>query len=100
MAEAATSFVSIACGFNAFATAIGESTIIGYIKAVPQEMFTMYTMGKAIGMFFETATLLILMMFGLHVVVFVIPFTLFLLPFIYYSSFMWIEVNRKNHAQF
>jgi len=28
-------WISIACGINIFATAVGESTLIGYIKCIP-----------------------------------------------------------------
>jgi hypothetical protein len=82
-----------------FASKLGEATIMGYLKGVPQELITSFTTGVGGSIFFAFFAQLWFMIFGLNQTHWTLLFMLATLP-TYYSSFMWIERNRIEHKQF
>jgi hypothetical protein len=91
-------FAYLSCMLHAFAQALGESTFVGYLKAVPQELIQYYSMGRGMASFFGILTTVILMEFGMSKSPWFLLLTLCLFP--YYCSFLWIDGYRVAHKQY
>jgi len=80
------------------AKSLGTATIIGYIKAVPQEMIVTFCSGMGASSFFASFTTLVFIEFGLESSGFFLALSLLIFPL--YANFMWIEQKRLEFKQF
>ena len=80
---------SFASLIQAFALIYGECTVLGFFKAIPQEMITTYSQGKMI------AELIGLVAVASGPRAMPYAFILFFLVAPYYWSFIWIDERRK-----
>ena len=85
-------FALAACLLHTFAKSIGEATVVGYIKAIPQELVVSFSTGTGVSSFFQTFTTLILMEFGIGRFAYFLLIAVLIFPL--YTCFMWIETQR------
>jgi len=88
----------ITCMVHQFSRAIGEAVIVGYLKAVPQELIIPFSSGTGVASFFSILTTLLLNEFGFANSPYCLLFVILTLP--YYLSFQWIEAYRLAHKQY
>ena len=82
-------FAFASCFLYNFSRWIGEATVMGYIKAIPQELVVPFSSGTGAACYFACITKLLLFEFGLNKAAYLLLLSLFIFP--YYSSFMWVE---------
>lgn len=89
----------IACILHQLGRATGEATVLGYMKALPQELIVPFSTGQGVAVFFELFSSLSLQELDLwnsnQIFVFL---AMLVLP--YYHLFAWIEDKRLFHKQF
>ncbi len=85
-------FALMACIINQFAKSIGEATVMGYMKGIPQELVVTFCSGMGSSTFFAFFSSLFFMEFGLELSHYFLVLAVLVLPL--YTSFMWIESNR------
>ena len=76
---------------------IGESTIVGYIKAIPQELVCTFGTGTGLGDIFQTICTLAIVHYGLSSMNYFILLAFSLLP--YFMFFTYMEQARLSHKQ-
>ena len=69
--------------------AIGESTVVGYVKAVPQELICTYGTGTGLGDLFQTLTTLMILNYGLESMEYTMILAFLILP--YFFFFLYFE---------
>lgn len=74
---------------------MGEATVMGYIKGIPQELVVPFSSGTGAAYYFASITKLILFEFGHLWASYLLLPAILIIPF--YQMFMWIEGNRKEH---
>lgn len=79
------------------AKTIGESTIVGYIKAIPQELICTFGTGTGIGDLFNTLTTLAIVHYGIEAADYSLFFSFLLIP--YFMCFTYFENARLSHKQ-
>ena len=58
-------YVLVACITHSFAKTLGEACILGYLKAIPQEMVVTFSSGTGASIFFTSFSTLFFQEFGL-----------------------------------
>ena len=76
---------------------IGEATIVGYIKAIPQELICTFGTGMGLGDMFQTLCQMAIVHFGMSCMQYFIFMSLSLVP--YFCFFMYFERARLAHKQ-
>ena len=89
--------LSAAAIISTCATSIGEASMIGYLKGIPQELIFLYNMGKQGAKFFSIFALGVMKIKGIDTVRFFLPCVLMLGPYLW--CFDWIEYQRLSHSQ-
>lgn len=88
----------IACVLHQLGRATGEATVLGYMKALPQELIVPFSTGQGVAVFFELFSSLCvseLNMWSNSIFVFL---AMIVIP--YYHLFAWVEDQRLFHKQF
>ena len=82
-----------------FAKAVGEATLVGYLKALPQELIATYGMGTGLSDCIATLVMMMAINFGMTWSYY---FTFICICLIapFYLTFLWFEERRLEHAQF
>ena len=80
------------------ATVLAESTILGFIKHIPQDLTGMYGVGKALGQLFESIVFGVILLVGMSSFKFF--FLLFLIQGVMLLNFDWFDYQRQKHKQF
>ena len=93
--ETSLYFAFAACIIYNFSRWIGEATVMGYIKGIPQELVVPFSSGTGAACYFASITRLMLFEFGLSGASYLLLPGLLIVPL--YQMFMWIEGNRKEH---
>lgn len=78
------------------ASSIGEATVLGYIKSVPQEMVVTFSSGTGASFFVETVSSLLFSYLGWGKVAGFLVLALALFPYV--ISFRWIARQSTTHA--
>ena len=86
-----------ACIIFMFCRAIGESTIVGFMKALPQELIATYGTGTGLSDCFATGVMLTMVNFGIGWSYYFLFVSLCLVP-VYFNCFIWFESVRQDHA--
>ena len=74
-------FASLAVIIYSFARSIGESTIVGYIKAIPQELVCTFGTGTGMSDCFQSLTTLIILHFGMDSVNYALFLAVLIVPY-------------------
>ena len=77
--------------------AIGEATVVGYIKAIPQELVPMFGTGTGLGDGFQTITTLAILHYGIGAMNYALCLVFLVLP--YFFFFTYFEHARLSHRQ-
>ena len=77
--------------------AIGEATVVGYIKAIPQELVPAFGTGTGLGDGFQTLTTLAILHFGIQSMNYALGLAFLVLP--YFFFFTYFEHARLSHKQ-
>ena len=77
--------------------AIGESTVVGYIKAIPQELVCIFGTGTGLGDSFQTLATLFMVHYGTKYMQYTVFFAFSLIP--YFMFFTYFEEQRLSHKQ-
>jgi len=83
----------------AFCKAVGEATLVGYMKALPQELIATYGMGTGLSDAIATGVMMMGINFGMTWCYGFAVFGVFLVPG-FYLTFLWFEERRLDHVQF
>ena len=67
--------------------AIGEATIMGYIKAIPQELVPMFGTGTGLGDAFQTVTTLAILHYGMSSMNYALCFSFLVLPYFFWFTY-------------
>ena len=74
---------------------IGESTILGYIKAIPQELVCIFGTGTGLGDSFQTVINMFMLYYGTKYMHYMVLFAFTLIP--YFIFFTYFEEQRLSH---
>jgi hypothetical protein len=74
-------FASLAVIIYAFARSIGESTIVGYIKDLPQELVCTFGTGTGLSDCFQSLTSLMILHYGLESVNYCLTLAFLIIPY-------------------
>jgi hypothetical protein len=87
-----------ACIIHQFGRAVGEATILGYIKAIPQETVITFGTGSGVAVFYQIFTTILLNELGLWENFSFLILALMVIPL--FAFFAWVEDHRLFHKQF
>ena len=87
--ETAVGIATVSCVIQVLATVLAESTILGFIKHVPQDLTGMYGVGKALGQLFESVVYAAILF--LNMASFKFFFLLFLIQGVMLLNFDWFD---------
>jgi CLN3 protein len=91
-------FAIAACLVNQLGRSIGEATVLGYMKALPQELIVAFGTGQGTGSFFNLFIGLILAELSIWKHTSFLILAVLVIP--YFHFFAWIEDQRLFHKQF
>ena len=97
--SAAMPCATIACIIFMFCRATGEATIVGFMKALPQELIATYGTGTGLSDCIATGVILTMINFGVQWSYYFVFLFLCLVP-VYFNCFIWFEEVRQEHAQY
>ena len=75
--------------------AVGEATIVGYIKSIPQELICTFGTGTGIGDAFQAIFTIAITKFGIGAIDYSMFFAFLLVP--YFLFFKYFETARLKH---
>ena len=87
---------TIALVLFAFCKAVGEATLVGYMKALPQELIATYGMGTGLSDALATGVMMMGINFGMTWTYGFAAFGVCLIPG-FYLTFLWFEERRLDH---
>lgn len=91
-------FAVVGCVLHQLARSIGEATILGYLKALPQELIVSFGTGSGVATFFYMFIALLLQEMSIWKHASFLILALLVIP--YFHFFAWMEDNRLFHKQF
>ena len=87
---------TIACIIYMFAKSIGEATIVGFLKALPQELIATYGTGTGLSDCLATGIMMSMVNFGIAWSYYYCFMALCMVP-VYFLTFLWFENVRQEH---
>ena len=87
--EEAVGIATMSCVIQVLATVLAESTILGFIKHMPQDITGMYGVGKALGQLFESVVYAVILFTSMAYFKFF--FFLFLVQAAMLLNFDWFD---------